>query len=668
MKQKKITVILLIFVFLFQMLPTPIVEAAQSLTIEQARTLAQQKSEGLQDVKIDRIKKQIELKQAQDGIKDIRKKESTVRFSLLFNIKFPTSHAMPKEIELIMKVPQIQNEITILQAQESFEALKSQTEAENAFYDVVQEQYNQAYLQERIQDSKTVLQKITKEYQTGNGKKEDVDYVQNELQNFENEYQKSVLNMDTKTKKLSSLLGINVQTGYTFTEYFPEVAIDRTQLEQITQFAKENDFEVFKKTQQRKLAETDTSEILGIYKSKYSKYIGDIESYIKAHENTKIDYDEFIQKYNYTLTQIDSPWAGAYVINLLFFKIRIPKEWFKGEYSGTRYMEDQKYALFVSLTERDKARKAEQNAITSLENTIYMAYSNLKQMESAYENAQQNLQLSEKNYNEQKKQNQLGLVAFSALESSRMDYFTKQKALFDMKIEYAKALSSFNLTASGYINHLLEGGSFKSKSLEAGDTFLESPQWYVKNDLTSYTFAFGVTIPQEYGVDSYQLYYDGMPVGDKLSLDEQLIHMPLTYSDSSLLEVRFFQNDVLSYIASFDGSQYSGELELKKADELLIEDSKKQPDSNNLGKWTVSQTDNLRSTFSIETSDLLYTDYELVFNANSVGKAKKGESVSTLSLYFSDMNSILIRFYNQGQIVGAGRLEGNNSGIIYKVE
>lgn len=666
MKQKKITAILLIFVFLFQMLPK--VQAAQAFTIEQVRTLAQENSEGLQDVKIDRIKKQIELKQAQDGIKDIRKKESTIRFSLLFNIKFPSSHGMPKEIELIMKVPQIQNEITILQKQEGYETLKSQTEAETAFYDVVQEQYNQTYLQERIQDSKTVLQKITKEYQTGNGKKEDVEYVQNELQNFENEYQKSVLNMDIKTKKLSSLLGMNVQTGYTFTEYFPQVNIDRTQLEQITKFAKENDFEVFKKTQQRKLAETDTSEILNIYKSKYSNYIGDIEAYIKAHENTRINYDEFIQKYNYTLTQIDSPWDGAYVINLLFFKIRIPKEWFKGEYSGTRYMEDQKYALFVSLTERDKARKAEQNAISSLENTIYTAYNNLKQMESAYKNAQENLQLSEKNYNEQKKQNQLGLVAFSTLESSRMDYFTKQKALFDMKMEYAKALSSFNLTTSGYINHLLEGGTFESKSLEAGDTFLESPQWYVKNDLTSYTFAFGVTIPDEYGVDSYQLYYDGLPVGNKLSLDKQLIHMPLTYSDSSLLEVRFFQNDALKYTASFDGSQYGGELELKKADELLAEASKIQPESNNLGTWTVLQTDNLRSTFSTEVPDLIYTDYELIFNANSVGKAKKGESVSTLSLYFSDMNAVLIRFYNQGQMVGAGRLEGNSSGIIYKLE
>lgn len=666
MKQTKITTMILIFVFLFQMLPK--IQAAQAFTIEQARTLAQENSEGLQDVKIDRIKKQIELKQAQDGIKDIRKKESTIRFSLLFNIEFPPSHGMPKEIELIMKVPEIQNEITILQEQEGYETLKSQTEAENAFYDVIQEQYNQNYLKERIQDSKTVLQKITKEYQIGNGKKEDVDYVQNALQNFENEYQKSILNMDTKTKKLSTLTGINVQTGHTFTEYFPQVNIDRTQLEQMTRFAKENDFEVFKKTQQRKLAETDTSEILNIYKSKYSKYIGDIESYIKAHENTKIDYDEFIQKYNYTLTQIDSPWDGAYVINLLFFKIRIPKEWFKGEYSGTRYMEDQKYALFVSLTERDKARKAEQSAISSLENTIYISYNNLKQMESAYKNAQENLQLSEKNYNEQKKQNQLGLVAFSTLESSRMDYFTKQKALFDMEMEYAKALSNFNLTTSGYINHLLKGGTFESKSLEAGDTFLESPQWYVKNDLTSYTFAFGVTIPGEYGVDSYQLYYDSMPVGDKLSLDKQLIHMPLTYSDSSLLEVYFFENDILKYIASFDGSQYGGELELKKADGLLAEVSKVQSESNNLGTWTVLQTDNLRSTFLIEVPGLIYTDYELIFNADSIAKAKKGESVSTLSLYFSDMNAILIRFYNQGQMVSAGKFSGDSSGIIYKLE
>ena len=66
------------------------------LTLQDIRTLAIENSTGLQNTKIDLVKKQIELRQAKEGIADIIKKESTIRFSLLFNIKFPEKHGMPK--------------------------------------------------------------------------------------------------------------------------------------------------------------------------------------------------------------------------------------------------------------------------------------------------------------------------------------------------------------------------------------------------------------------------------------------------------------------------------------------------------------------------------------------------------------------------------------------
>ena len=114
---------LLIITFIFS--SSNSLAASRKLTIDEVRKLSQENSEGLQSVIIDKIKKEIELKQAYDGIRDIRKKESTVRFSLLFNIKFPEKHGMPKEIELIMKVPTIQNEITVLDKQKPYEKLKS---------------------------------------------------------------------------------------------------------------------------------------------------------------------------------------------------------------------------------------------------------------------------------------------------------------------------------------------------------------------------------------------------------------------------------------------------------------------------------------------------------------------------------------------------------------
>lgn len=111
-----------------------ITECAENmLTLQDIRTLAIENSTGLQNTKIDLVKKQIELRQAKEGIADIIKKESTIRFSLLFNIKFPEKHGMPKEIELLTKIPEIENDIKVLNEKKNSEALKSQTTAEQAY-------------------------------------------------------------------------------------------------------------------------------------------------------------------------------------------------------------------------------------------------------------------------------------------------------------------------------------------------------------------------------------------------------------------------------------------------------------------------------------------------------------------------------------------------------
>ena len=141
--------------------PTMPTFAVQTMDIDTVRTLAQENSTGVQDTVISRIQKEIELQQAKEGIRDIRKKENTVRFSLLFNIQLPEKHGMPKEIELIMKVPQILNELAILNKQEPYEMLKSQTDAETAYYDVLLADYTANDLETRLADSKVLLQQTS---------------------------------------------------------------------------------------------------------------------------------------------------------------------------------------------------------------------------------------------------------------------------------------------------------------------------------------------------------------------------------------------------------------------------------------------------------------------------------------------------------------------------
>ena len=644
--------------------PTMPTFAVQTMDIDTARTLAQENSAGVQDTVISRIQKEIELQQAKEGIRDIRKKENTVRFSLLFNIQLPEKHGMPKEIELIMKVPQILNELAILNKQEPYEMLKSQTDAETAYYDVLLADYTVNDLETRLADSKVLLQQVENKFKMGKGKQTDVEYMQNQIVELEGAYQQALLDQDAKRKTLSSLIGVDVRTGYTFTEYFPEVDISRSQLDAILAYAKENDFGLYQKTQARKLAEVDTDEILSIYRDRYSKYIGNIESYIQSHPDD-MDYEEFIKLYNEALTEIDSPWEGSYRINLLFFSIYIPKEWFKGEYSGTRYMEDQKYALFVSLVERDKARQAEQTAMTQLEDSVYNTYSSLKQMESAYQNAEKALELAKTNYESKLEQNKRGLVEFTTLESSRSDFYTKQANLYEMKMEYAKALSSFNLMTAGYVNQLLEGGDFSQNQLEAGDTFASQATWYLDTSLTSQTFTFGVELPQEYDVDQYQLFYEGQAIGDPVGIDETIVHLPFTYQDTTLMEVRFYKDGVHCYTSQFDGGQYSGVLQLQQVAEVPQTDIATSQTAE-LGTWKVSNVDDLRKQFTLDAPTLEFASYELFYDQTSLGKAEQGKAITTLALYFSDMEQLQVQFYDtQGKSIASGILgEGVTSGKI----
>ena len=80
---------------------------------------------------------------------------------------------MPKEIELIMKVPQILNELAILNKQEPYEMLKSQTDAETAYYDVLLADYTVNDLETRLADSKVLLQQVENKFKMGKGKQTD---------------------------------------------------------------------------------------------------------------------------------------------------------------------------------------------------------------------------------------------------------------------------------------------------------------------------------------------------------------------------------------------------------------------------------------------------------------------------------------------------------------
>ncbi len=638
-----------------------VMAADRILTLEEIRTLAIENSTGVQNTKIDLVKKQIELRQAKEGIADTIKKESTIRFSLLFNIKFPEKHGMPKEIELLTKVPEIENDITILNEKKKSEALKSQTAAEQAYYDVLLAQHKEEAIVKQLEQMEQSQYVMDKQVKLAKAKRSDLEYIQDNIISLQKEREQNIMSQNEKQLKLAALLGKDDFLGCTVSEQIQQTYFDRQQLQQILNYALENDFELYQKRQNRILAEKETDVVMGIYKNVYSKYMAEVESYIKSHENTKIDYEQFIARYQNTLDNIDSPWYGSYVINLIFFKIYIPKEWFKGEYSGTRYMEDEKYQLFLTLVERDKAIEEEKQAQKQLEQTIQTAYTTLKIMQSSIQQMEQNLAQNEMRYNKSLEDNKKGIVSFTELESTRQSLFQQQEALYETKIDYAKSLSTFNSQTAGYVNYFLGIAQSNQEEYEMGQSVMDTATWHIKNNITDYNFMFSVVVPEEYGVDSYQLYYEDVAVGEKTPISEMLTHLSVTYGDTTILTVNFYKGNQLKYTAEIEGLYYDGTLNMKPASGTI---QTQQKQYEQVGKWNIQQSDSVRYAFFITTQQYQYDSYDLMIDNTIIGTAKKGEMVVALHLYFQPITHLKVRLKKEGRELAILYLEEN--GTLYK--
>lgn len=642
--------------------------ADRHITIDKARNMAMENSDGYQSASIDLVKKRIELRQAKEAIQDTRKNESAVRFSLLFNIKFPEKHGMPKEIELLTKVPQIENEITILGKKKAYERLSSQTKAEQAFYDVLLAAHKEEYTDSRLGDYKNVLSKVEKQALMGTGKASDKDYIQANIDALKNQKERNATSFDNKKYALGRLIGADIKLGYTFQENISNLSISRRQLQEVIDYAVKNDFELFQAAQNRKLAENETETALGIYKSRYGGYVSDVESYIRSHEGKTINYEDFISKYETTLYNIDSPWYGDYVIRIIFFKIRIPKEWFKGEYSGTRYMEDEKYALFTSLVERDKARKEEQRVKESLIDSIKNSYEMLKSSEASIREAEENIQKQQIYYEKQLNENRMGVLDFIDLESTRESLYSQQESLYELKVDYAKSLSSFNLDTSGYINKILGTGDIPEQEYNAGVSVKGKALWYVKTNITDYNFIFGVNISEDYDVDEYRLYYGDMPVGNRVSIDEETVHSALTYQDTEVLKAVFYKGGAPAYEALFEGDNYEGELYMVELAEGV--NTNPQGDGGKRqGVWSIVDLNSLKCEFSVDVNESYDFDRYEVYNDNVlIGSIEKNQKLTLLKIYFNPIDNVHIRLTKKGIETAVLYLEQGADGNILVIK
>lgn len=672
-----------VFIFNFLLISFPVAPAyaipPQKLSLEEAVFFAIRNSDEITKVRMELKKKQIEKQEAKEAIKIIRRREKYPWFSLLLTINLPQQHGLPKEIQLIMKIPEIDTAIINLKEQEEYETLVARNKAETAYYDCLLAKYNVQRKEALRKELEEDYNRIRMQYLLGIGSKEDVDYLAKAVEDNNKALQKAVLDLESKIEKLSNIIKIKLPMDIQLEERIPQVNISRSQLNDIISFAEKNDYNLFSFTQKRQIAQTKVVELINIYEGRWGSKVREMTGYVKSQIgrnaerlDVSLDLNRFL-KYYYqpALDNIEDPWEGYFSIPMIFFTIKIPKEWFKMGYMAERYFEDQKYALYIALADREQAVKDEKKVREELILSIKTNYSILKQMEIAYEETQNNLAKAREDYERALTQNKLGLVTFKELHSQKMNYYEQEDSAYQMKMDYAKAISLFNLVTSGYLN--VTQGGFSTTQLASGDSFIieeegSGPQWYVRKTLTDFKFTFGVRIPEEYGVTHFQLFTaDHKPIGGRIPVEETLSHLPITFEDNAELYVKLFKEEELLYIATLDGSDISGPLVLERTS------GEDKGSKKTVGTWKISKALELyKAQLEIKlTEDMDCNKYGLYYLGTEeqlIGDGLKdlAEPLSHLIATFSDLEKLKIKLYKDDTLVGEGSLERQeeDSGVI----
>jgi len=655
--------------------------AMSQMSLEKATQLALLNSDAIDEIELDILKKNMERQQAVEGLRDIRKKESTVRFSLLFSISFPEKHGMPKEIELIMKIPKVDHEIDVLNHKLEFTKQKIMFDVRQLYLDLVLQQRTVESLKGQLVLQKDTQKRLESDLLKGNATQDDVLAASEETTTLETNLAKESKKLVSLKEKLGAMCKTDMLNVKSFDTNLYVANLNRNDIRPLIRTATSRDFDFYTIVQERKLGEKKVDELVDIYRGRYGSKVNRIMPEIKKSRANKA---KFLKAYNAMLDDIDRPWTRVFKINLLFFTISIPFRWFQGEYTALRYFEDQKYALFVAVLDRDKLRVTEAAARAQLEEKIKGAYDAAKELELAYKASIKTIEKEKKNYNSAFDKNKLGMLSFAELESARLALVNAEQQALSNLINYNKFIHTLDFYTVGGLKGKLTAIDFDSGVYEAGDSIpidassetqalekkVDKPTWVIEVPYTEYRFSFGIFLPSSIEATHFQLELeDGRKIGEKTEVKKRLEHMPILFSDSSVLRLKLYKDKALVYEALLDGTDYAGTLDLKPADQAGAINALS---GSTFGTYKLieNQKTNITSLFLTLGEAFGANGYALINTERAnTGETKSVDGVITeinkevngLSFVMLDHTGYILQFYLDETPVFTGRLKPGSS-------
>lgn len=643
------------------------------LTLDMAKKSSVANSPELEKLESEKNVKEVSLRQAVKSIQVKKKNMSTFRWTPLLSFKFPEKPDLSEAYEFEFKPIQIQAQIDTVQHKMTDQILEVYEKVSNLYVNLVILQDQIAFQEERLEVMNQALQKARAGLVTGQAKEADVETMERSVKALNDQIASGKRNLSADKKKLSEMMGVDVTTGYRFENPFVSVRIDRSSLNDLIQYTLDRDENYYEVSLDAATSLTSLRTNYQLMDGQYGSKMSYISDYVnQVIGGQKISQRAFKKQYEEFLKAIDAPWQGK--VRILF--IRIPKEWFKGQISGIRYVEDEPYALYEAALEYQDALLEKQNEERSLRRQVEESFNNLVSMRGAYDTLAQQVKEGEESLRAEAALNRLGELTYEEYSTSLSAYEDLQNEMYEALGAYSQALYSFDRLTCGGVTALLEGTGADLNAGSGGESYVDEEYadgayYYMEPIIEQQEFRLGVSIPADFQVEvtHFELWCDQIQIGGRTEIGDTIRHLSLSADQVSEVKLRFYNGGQFVDDCVIDPAVYSGPLSLVKDYQIREQEGKQ------IGTYTVESHPET-GMVSIALSPDLSEEIGYYRIRNQEGSCLLGDSLIPigtefryLSLVREGVEELVIEFFGEdSQLRFTGYFEAGSQKLMKNQE
>lgn len=625
----------------------------KKLTLTQAQSLAAAENKNYQTIYNKITMKTIRYESAVEAAGLKQSDKSTYRFSPLLEFQLPTQPTLAEEYEWQYKPIQLQSELNFLKHQLAVCEYKVKEQVSIAYIQAYVCQEKQALLEAELTKQQQELKRNQAQAACGSSNYKEVQKSQQIIETINNDLAQQMRLWQAELSKISEQTGLDVTKGYELEYPLSDIELSRDNLEKVIEHILEQEESCYEAKLAESAAYLSLTTVESLMQSKYGAKMDALQIHInQAKTGQEVNETAFKADFDAFLKEIDKSWEGEEEV--LFVKVN--KEWFQGETEGSRYLEDDPYALYNAALEYRDALSGKEALQAELTQKVKDDYEALVTAKNAYEEAEKTKEALEEEVVRNQELCRLGKLTYEEAYLKQQEYFEYSLQLMDSLSAYGQCLQEYDCQTYGGLKLFM---GKKNNSAVDMDSIVASQQmegayYTIDYRVEDRMFLFSVQIPENFsvGITAYELYVNGVKIGEKTEISQQLKHLSLDFAAVEKAEVYLYEGEELYSICEINPYTSKAALEIQ-GDYQLKSNEGSQKNAKKLAVFSC-HTDKEKKLTTLTLSPVSGEDiayYALAASKDSFLYSQEPISIENdyqyISLLANELEDIIIYFYNK---------------------